>query len=559
MNVPPHNTHHHHQNNTHSDAGTRGHVASAARVVAGLTLLSRVFGLIRDAVCSRVFGAGPVWSAFAFAFLLPNLARRLFGEGALTGAFIPEYTRLLRDEPDAARRYAGAMLVLTSAVTLAATLAGELILVALYLFSPMGETGPLALTLAMLLLPFAPLICVTALIGGVLQTHGRFGPTAAAPVLLNLGIIAAVLLWRTIDGSDLESAAFTAGVGVLLAGALQILWSLAAARRHHPWSFDFSGVRPAVGRTLRRTGPVVLGLGALQINTLLDGVIASWPVLVGPTITLPFAGTVAYPLDEASNATLFFATRLYQFPLGVFGIALATAVFPTLARQVNDPAAFTSTLREGLRLSLYIGLPATVGILLVSRDLTEVVFSGGLFDDASVRRVSYVLGAYAFAVWAYTANHTLTRAYYAVGDTTTPMRLTLTLVAVNLTLNAALIWPLGEAGLAVSTAVCSVLQFVALLVFWTRRGLGPLAFDPAVLRSFLWTLGLTAVMAASVVGAQIATDATGLTAEGWGGRLARLVGAVTVGAVVFLGLSLAARRPEPRWLATRRGPAAAAG
>jgi len=528
-------------------AGARSQVVGAARVVAALTLLSRVFGLLRDAVCARVFGAGPVWSAFAFAFLLPNLARRLFGEGALTGAFIPDYAELLETDPPEAHRYASAMLALVAALVTAAAVVGELVLLALYLFSPLRDSGALALQLSMLLLPFAPMICVTALLGGMLQSHGRFAPTAAAPVILNLCIILAVAGAAWLASATLEAAAFAAAAAVLIAGLLQIIWSLFAAAPYVNWTPRFAAARLAVRRTLVRTAPVVLGLGALQLNTLLDGLIASYPILVGPTI----AG-LEYPLDQSSNAALFFAHRLYQFPLGVFGIALATAVFPMLARQSRDPDAFASTLRDGLRLTLFIGLPASVGLILVRVDLVAVILAGGLFDASDVARVATILTGYAPAVWAYAMNHTLTRAYYARGDTTTPMRVTLAFVAINVTLNLILIWPLAEAGLAWSTAICAILQFVTLAIIWRRRHAAPGAIVHRDLaRSAAWTLLLTLAMAAAVALTLELLPAPGQTR---GFDALRLAAGVGVGAGVFLALSIMVGRPEPRWMLRRSRP-----
>lgn len=534
---------------TPDDTPSRAFVG-AARVVASVTLLSRVFGLARDALCSRVFGAGPVWSAFAFAFLLPNLARRLFGEGALTGAFIPEYARLAETDQPAADRYASAMLGLTLAFLCALTLVGELILLALLTLTPLGASGGLAIKLAMLLLPFAPMICVTALIGGVLQTHGRFAPTAAAPVILNACIIGGVLLWKFLSGATLEDAAYSAAAGVLVAGALQIIWSLHAARPYAAWTRTLIGARAPVISTLRKTLPVIVGLGALQINTLLDGLIASYPVLVGDTVTLPVAGTLDYPLDGASNAALFFASRLYQFPLGVFGIAIATAVFPLLARQAKDDNAFDRTLADGLRLALFIGIPASVGLVLVASNLTAVIYAGGLFDDASVDRVSVVLTAYALGVWAYIANHTLTRAFYAIGDTRTPMRISLWMVAANITLNLWLIWPLGEAGLALSTAVCSAGQFVFLAIAWKRRG------RPLALRiPFFWHLIAAALLALAVIGGRVGISYLIILTpfRGWAADLITLIFTVTLGAGIYLALAALFKRPELRLLLSRRG------
>ncbi|MEM1423959.1 MAG: lipid II flippase MurJ, partial [Planctomycetota bacterium] len=342
----------------------RLHFLGHARVVAGLTALSRVSGLTRDAVVSKVFGASPVWSAFVTAFVLPNLFRRLFGEGALSAAFVPAYARLSEDDPEQARRLAslvaGALLVLLGGVVLFL----EIALGVLLLTGAVGPTGRLTIGLAMVMLPFTALVCTSAMLGGVLQTHGRFAPPAGAPILLNLCMVAfaAGAYWGL--GWSLGRTAFALAIGVVVAGVLQTLWHLRALRGVHAWTRD---VRPAVGEArgvVRRMLPVIVGMGALQVGTLLDGLIAGYPVLVGPTI-----GGADYPLDGASAGVLFFASRLYQFPLGVFGIAIATAVFPALARAAKDAGDFAQTLGRGLRVSLFVGVPATLGLLVVGPDL----------------------------------------------------------------------------------------------------------------------------------------------------------------------------------------------
>ncbi|HCT45480.1 MAG TPA: murein biosynthesis integral membrane protein MurJ, partial [Phycisphaerales bacterium] len=176
-------------------------------------------------------------------------------------------------------------------------------------------------------------------------------------------------------------------------------------------------------------------------------------------------------LDASSNAILFYAQRLYQFPLGVFGIAVATAAFPALSRVAGDSVRFGEMLTRGLRLSLFIGVPASVGLLLVGEALIRVLYSGGGdgFSEAGVSRASAVLAGYALAVWAYSLNQLLTRAFYARGDTRTPMTVALGMVGVNICLNLVLIWWLREAGLAWSTAVCAVGQTVLLLWMANRK------------------------------------------------------------------------------------------
>jgi putative peptidoglycan lipid II flippase len=518
---------------------------SGAKVVAGLTLVSRIMGLVRDMICSRVFGAGAEWSAFALAFLIPNLFRRLFGEGALSAAFIPTYARLEEEDPEQAKRFARAVMLTAMTALTALVIAGELILLALFQTS-LGETGRLPLRLAMIMLPYMPLICAVALLGGLLQTHGRFAPTAGAPILLNLCIITASLaVWGDIHAVS---------VSVLIAGLLQAGWALIALRRVIDWRGPMSGAAAHVRSMLKLMGPMVLGLGALQINTFVDGLIAGYAVTFGDTLPAwaPAVGGEPYPLDEAANAVLFYAQRLYQFPLGVFGIAIATAIYPSLSRQASDPVRFRDTLRRGLRLSAFIAVPAGVGLILVARPLAATLFLGGEFDATGVDRVATVLVAYATAVWAYSLSQVLTRAYFAQGDSVTPVRVSLVFVGLNLALNLILIWPLQESGLAWSTAICQAGQVCVLLVLLHRRPelAATGVVDRSILRSWGVTIGLSCIMALAVAAAMWLPlpDLGGP----WRQSIARLALAVVIGAVIYVIAAAALRRPELRWI-VRRG------
>ncbi len=520
--------------------------------VAALTLLSRIAGLLRDAVCSRAFGSGPVWSAFAFAFLIPNLFRRLFGEGALTAAFLPRYAQLLESDPALARRFATLVLGgLTVALSLLVILA-EIPLVILASRSAEAEQA-LILRLLLIMLPYMPLICLVAMLGAVLQVHGRFGPTAAAPILLNLFIIAATLLaWsRSAVGSDLNAG--SGGVtwlawSVLLSGVVQVAWSLASLRGRHVFSANLrlaDELRPHLRSMMEMFLPMLLGLGVLQINTLLDGLIAAWPVAVGPTIF-----GAEYPLDQSAAADIYYAQRLYQFPLGVFAIALATALYPTLARTAKDHDAFRETVRQGIRLAIFIGLPASVGLIMVARPLTATAFLGAQFTGADVGRVSAILIAYAPVVVAYSVIHILTRAWYAAGDARTPVRIASAVVLLNFLLNILLIWPLGTAGLAWSSSVTSILQCLLLLYLLNRRNEGEiLAADlfRSAGRVVLIALILAAVLwAPSGLGGEVDSETT------WSSEAGRLVLLVALGAGIVVGLSWLLRAPELHWLLRRR-------
>jgi putative peptidoglycan lipid II flippase len=531
----------------HADRHFVGH----ARTVMALTMVSRVSGMARDAVCSRVFGGSAIWSAFVTAFIVPNLFRRLFGEGAISAAFIPEYAQLVKRDPHLADRFA----TLTSALMLttlgAIVLAIEVVLTLVLL--SMGPAGGapdshtrVVLIYTMVMLPYAPLVCATAMLGAMLQTHGRFVPHAASPILLNLCMIAAVATLAFTTGADLRQTALGISVAVLVAGVLQLSWCAWSLRSVVTWRRTGADVTHRLRAMMRRLLPVLIGMGTLQLGTLIDGLLAGWPVIVGPVL----AFGIAYPMNAGAAGMLFFASRLYQFPLGVFGIAIATAVFPALSRQADEPRAFTATLRRGLRTSAFMGFPATVGLLLVARNATGVIYLGGEFGTEELTRVTHALMAYAPAVWAYSLTHVLTRAFYATGNTRLPMRTGVATVCLNLTLNLILMWPLAESGLALATSIAAMIQCAILMKLASTRlpQDGASLFDPPTARALLWCVLASLAMGACVLGARLIP----IPALGWWHYLLALVRDVGVGGLVYVGLALAMDRPELRMLLARR-------
>lgn len=515
------------------------------RRVAGITVFSRVFGLARDLVTVRIFGDTVIGSAFAAAFAIPNLFRRLFGEGALSAAFLPAYAKALTRDPATAHALASLVVGVLAGITgLLALAGGAGVLAAVFMLPPDADRA-ISLMLVAVMLPYMPLICVAAVMGGMLQAHGRFGPWAAAPVLLNACVLAAGVPFFFVDNADPARWAFYIGAAVVVAGVAQILWSLAALRGRANWTTDIARAKAESRALFARMIPALIGLGTLQLNSMLDTLIAMWPNWVGPTV----AG-VAYPLDGASNSILFFAQRLYQFPLGVFGIAVATVVFPELARRAHDKAGFAETLRHGLRLSLFISVPASLGLALVAPDLVAVVFTGGGggFSDDGASRATQVLYGYALAVWSYALVHVLTRAFYASGDTRTPMVVAVRTVGLNIVLNLILIWPLREAGLAWSTAIASVVQVVVLTRLARGRLLGEPLLDAQTASAVRRTVGTSIAMGLAVAAVvfvwPVRTD--------WTAHAAALASAVVVGAAVYGLLARLMGAHELRWLLARR-------
>ncbi len=533
---------------------TSGALAAAVRLVSGLTLISRFAGLARDIVTARLFGDELLASAFRAAYALPNLFRRLFGEGALSAAFLPEYTQLRRDQPDLANQLASLTVRLLTLVTGCLLLVVEAALLLVMLFAPQDPGRSLSIQLMMLMLPMMPMVCITAILGGMLQAHGRFGPPAAAPIILNLFQILAGGAFYLGWTGDATRTAYLVGGAAVLASAVQVVWSWWALRGLVRWTRAGEAARAHGRRVFSRFVPAVLGLGTLQLNTMADMLIAMWPVWVGATM---FGRAVT--LDERSNAILSYTQALYQFPLGVFGIAVATAVFPLLSRASNDSAAFADVLRRGLRLSFFIGLPAAAGLVLVRHDLIYCIYSGGRtgFTAEGVERAAAVLLGFAPGVWVYSLNHVLTRAYYAKHNTRTPMRVAISMVGLNLGLNLTLIWPLREAGLAWSTAVSATVQFVVLLAL-SHKWLGVKPIDRATRSAMARILLGAAVMS----GAVYAVMWLWPDPAGWSHRALRLASCVGAGAAAYTLAAVVLKLPELRWLfhrAPARGTDTAAG
>ncbi len=524
-----------------SKAGRRGFERHALTVTL-LTTASRFGGLAREACFGRLIGISDAASAFGFAFLVPNLFRRLFGEGALSAALVPEQAKLEERDPRAGRRLAALMLARVGLLLAALTIVGEMILLTVP-----AMRDDLGLRLLAITLPYMPLVCITAVAGAVLQVRGRFAPASAAPILLNLSLVIAVFVaWWGSDGVVDAARIGIVGWGVVAAGVAQAAWALWELRRTSPPGVVSAAsdreARLALRRVVAQALPMILGLGVLQLNTFLDGLIASWPTVVGPEIM-----GRPYPLPDTAMATLGYAQRLYEFPLGVFGIAVATAIFPQLAREHEDPTRFLDTLRRGLRLTMFIGLPASLGIALVRAPFVTVVYEGFAFDVSDVDRVAFVLLGYSIAIWSYSLNHVLVRGFYARREAMTPVRIAVAMVGLNLVLNLSLVFgtSLGVAGLAWSTAACAILQSLVLGRVLSSR-VGRLA-DRDVVVSVIRTVGCTLFLLFTVGATMwvVPFDRIGLGT--WVDAVIELAVLAIVGGVSFASAARLLGMPELRW------------
>lgn len=526
---------------------------SGLRIVALSTLVSRVLGMFREIASAKLFGLGPIWDAFSFAFLIPNLARRLFGEGALSAAFLPVFARQLETDtlanPKSAWQLASAVFSLLAAVLTGLVLAGELLLWGLsHVFAGHAETE-LMLGLTAVMLPYALLICLAAQVTAVLHALGNFTWPALVPVVLNVCWIASIWLIDPWFDPDRVAQIYALAGCIVAAGVLQLVLQWPTLRKLG-FRFDrrWQLVRPAVREIVRAMLPVTLGLSITQINTVLDRLIA-WTLMapVEGTWAMPLPWGLAYPLEPGAVSALYFGERVYQFPLGVFGVALGTVLFPLLSRHAarGELNRVRDDLSVGLRLVIAIGLPASAGLVLVAEPLTRLLYQHGDFTALDTARVAPILVAYGAGVWAYCAIPVLYRGFYAVGERKIPVQVGLIAVALDLVLNFSLIWPWAERGLAVSTAISAAIQ-VALLAWMIQSRVGRLDW-----RRLFVTTG-KALFATSVMGAVcMATFAYFPAGSGRFHEATVLVMAIVLSAVTYFVAARIAGIDELRMLLGR--------
>ena len=488
------------------------------RQIASLTAVSRVFGFLRDIAYSHFFGAGALLDAWTIAFKIPNLTRRLFGEGAASASLIPIYSEELHNNPQQSKQLVNTIVTVMFVILAALVLIGQLIIFCYYkFFSSTGDTR-LILSLSSIMLPYMLFICVVAILAGILQVHRHFAAPAAAPIVLNICIIGSILLTGWAFKIEAQQQVFYVAFAVLIAGVAQI------AIQVPPLRAAGVSIRPgwqihsdAFKKIIILMGPMILGLTVTQINTLADDLIAWWfsgSPEKGASFIL-FGNQIQYPLQRGSVSHLYYAQRLYQLPLGVFGISLATAIFPVMSSFAakKDLHGLCKTVSHGLRSAAFIAIPATIGLAAISRPLIAVAFEHGQFgkfrDDTAM--VSWTLLFYSIGLCGYFTQQVITRAFYSMQDSKTPMRSAIIAVFTNIILNLTLIWFLGTGGLALSTAICSYIQVVILVVF-LRRTLRHKGSDSSILDGLGLTLFKTITASLCMAGAIVAAK---LLSQGW--------------------------------------------
>lgn len=508
----------------------------AIATVGGFTLVSRVTGFVRDILIAAILGAGPVADAFFVAFQLPNFFRRLTGEGALTVAFVPLFAgRLETDGKARAVAFAAEVQALMLAVLVAFLLAVEILMpwVILVLapgFADDPERYGLAVKLTRITFPYLPLISLVALWGGILNSLDRFWAMAAAPILLNLILITALVF----ASQALETPGHALAWGVAAAGLAQALF-LAAVCRHEGVLPRLRRPRltPEVRQLLVLMLPAALGAGVVQVNALIGVLLAS---------LLP-AGSVSF---------LYYADRVVQLPLGVVGVAIGTALLPMLSRQVRggQDAAAGDTQNRALEMALLLTLPAAAALAVIAAPVTAVLFERGRFTADDSLATAAAMAAYAGGLPAFVLIKVFQPGFFARRDTATPVKIAACTVAANLAFNAALMPLFAHVGIALSTALSAWLN--AGLLAWLLLRRGHFRPDPRLRARALRIAAAAAVMAAVV---WVAARGLGpwLTAGSLAGAAA-LAAVIAAGLVAYAGavVLLGAARPAELRAALRR-------
>lgn len=496
--------------------------------------MSRVTGLVREIVMARLFGAGFIYDAFLLGFRIPNLTRDLFAEGALSSAFVPIFTQTLEHK---GRKEAA---LLSNLVATALVLVVGLFCLIGIVFAPawvnLLASGfhqvpgkfELAVKLTRIMFAFLLLVALAAQAMGVLNACNRFAVPALASTFFNIGSVAFGLILGYVLGPHLGMDPITGmAIGVVLGGALQLAWQVPSLRaegfRFRP-AFDWS--HPLLRKILRLMGPAIVGNAAVQINVL---------VITNFASRIPGNGPVSW---------LGYSFRFMQLPLGLFGVAIASATLPAISRSagVGDFDEFRRTLSKSLGMVFLFTLPSAVGLIVLGRTMIGAIYQGGKFSAYDTQQTAVALSCYALGLAGYSALKVLNPAFYALHDARTPMIVSLLSIAVNYFVASLLFsrTDLGHAGLALSTAVVATFGGLALFVILRYRIAG--IYGRNLVES-IWKIAVASAMMGAVVWlanrfveSRLGTD-----------RLARLTDlavSIPLGILVFYGLCRALRVSE---------------
>lgn len=433
---------------------TNSKILKRTGTVGGLTFLSRIFGLIRDMAIAYAFGAHAAADAFFVAFRIPNLLRRLFAEGALTISFVPVFSEYLRRDRNEAKRVVDIAFSLLGAILIGVVIVGIvaaplLVRLIAYGFTENPEKLDLTITLTRLMFPYIFLVSLAALGMGVLNSLKHFAVPAAAPIVLNLGIIFGALALTFFFDPPVVGLA----VGVLIGGAFQLGIHLPAMKRYGMMPRLRRGWNhPAVKKIAPMMAMAAYGAAVYQVNVIVITFLASF-------------------LAEGSVSWLWYADRVMEFPLGIFGISLATVLLPTLSDQAaaGDRDGMRETLNYGLRMTFFMTIPAMGGLMILSDPIIRILFEHGTFSSVSTAATANALIYFAIGLPFIAGVRITTNAFFSLKDSKTPVRIANLSVLVNVFVAVLLMFPMAHNGLALAISCAAAFNFIFQVLAYQRK------------------------------------------------------------------------------------------
>lgn len=432
-------------------------VTKAAATFGSITLVSRIFGFARDMVVARAFGAGMAADAFFVAYRIPALLRELFAEGSMSAAFIPVFSEELHNHGHENARelvkvtFTMLTIVLLFIVSIGVIVAPYIVTLIAPGFRYASEKFEITVSLTRIMFPYLLFISLAALSMGILNTFGRFAIPALSPIMLSIFMIGSVYFLTPMFDTPIYGLA----IGVILGGIFQLLIQLPAVwRRKISIGWSFKPTHPGVIKIGKLMLPMMFGLSVTQLNIFINTLLSSL-------------------LEEGSISYLYYGIRLIHFPLGIFGVAMASAVLPTLSASAvkGDYKSLRETYSFALRLLLFITLPALTGLIVLRIPIVNVLFQSRAFDYTATLGTAKAVMFYSLGLWAFAGTRVTAQTFYSLQDTKTPVKATTLGVAVNIILSILLMKPLKHGGLALATSLAAMVN-LSFLLWSLRRRLG---------------------------------------------------------------------------------------
>ncbi len=510
--------------------------------LSSFTIVSRFLGLLRDHYQAVFFGTGVVATAWEIAFMLPNMLRNLLAEGVLSQAFIPIYSEAWKKSEDEARRVAGVILGFLFFVLLGIVFLGIILfpyLLPLYT-GQSGDRAELLIYLSRVMFVFILTVSLTAILTGMANTHQHFSFPAISPIILNLVFIISFWVLIPFDFTSETNARYLAW-GVVIGGFAQLGTQIYYVRKKGWWpALTVTWNDPALKKIFSRMAPAILGASLFQLNQLMDIAIASYMI----------------PAEAGAVPALRYAHRLIQLPTGIIGVALSTAILPTLVHSIRSDKGEENAgeLMNAISFSLFLTVPAGIGLYLMGPEIINLLFYGGAWDLKSSAATWAALQFYCIGIPFYSANKIITSTYYAYQDTRTPMNIMIKVVILNFALNLALVPIFMQGGLALATSITSIVNG-GWLMFSLRKKTGNFPygrfFDSLKKQFPVWICLILFLLALNSFFAS-ASERAGITVSGWldGKNIPRYTALVRVSAgiagaaVIVISMSILLRLRE---------------